>query len=342
MNTIVFNQGNGQRLVHSLLVGIVCLVFGSACGGSGSSATSAALSREIKIANLEGQPLETMLPKLHPDQRDYLEAFAATVPESLPEMAYVSSVLLNPSLPPSSDTAVIKRSGAYAEAQVGIANVGSNINQTNMLCLRNGVQVGCTSEVDVWQMTLSPKTMALAPVHISANAGDHLTFLFLANNESKRLEPASQILQAFVDRSLDTPSAWVDAPVHARVFGGCDFAVFVKDPSDTSTSPLDLFRHSDTPRGIILYLLIQLCKPTGQEYVQLVPIVDRTTVTNLPDQVWHSPIRLADVAAVIPIDTAFLGPAHEFQVAVIPVSKEASSALHHHYFTQAVSFSAVK
>jgi hypothetical protein len=292
----------------------------------------------VKIARQEGQPLEAILPKLYPDNRAYLEAFVATIPITLPELAIASSVFLEPTSSSSSDMLIVKRLKNDAEVEIGQANVGSNPYQPNVLCLRNGVQVGCTPEVDVGEVELPPKTMVLMPTRIPANPGDRLIFLFLANNEPKRVEPGSQMLRAEVEQRPDSPAKWVDAPTSAKVFGGCDFAVLVKDLSDT-TSPLNLFRNATTKRGTILYLLIQLCNATGQDYVQLVPIVDRTTVVELPGEIWHSPVRLASAVSAIPVDTAQLGLVHEFQIAIVPISSEAASALHHHNFTQAVTFS---
>jgi hypothetical protein len=326
------------RGVYSFITVVLCVFVSSACASSAPNATSTPLPRQVKIARLKGQPLEAILPKLYPDNRAYLEAFAATIPITLPELAIASSVFLEPTSSSSSDMLIVKRSENEAEVEIGQANAGSNAYQPNVLCLRNGVQVGCTPEVDVWEVELPPKTMVLMPTRIPANPGDRLTFLFLPDNEPKRLEAGSQMLRAEVEQHPDSPTGWVDAPTVAKVLGGCDFAVLVKDLSDT-TSPLNLFRNSTTKRGTILYLLIQLCNPTGQEYIQLVPIVDRTTVADLPGEIWHLPVRLASAVSAIPVDTAQLGLVNEFQIAVVPISLEAASALHHRNFTQAVEFS---
>lgn len=333
-----FEPGSGRRFVRSLLVATLCAVVSSACAvNHAPNASPSVLNRVVKTAHLDAQPLEVMLPKLHPDSRAYLEAFAATVPESLPEMAYASSVILEPTKP-DQNPLIVKLSDGYAEVQIGIANPGSNINRPNVLCLRNGAQVGCTLEIDVWEVALPPKTMVFLSTRMLASPGDLLTFLVLAHNEPRRLEPGSQMVWAYAEQQPDPPSASVIAPTQAQVLGGCDFATFVKDPAD-STSPLNLFRNSYTQWGTILYLLIQLCNPTGLEYVQLVPIVDRSIVIDLPGEFWHSAVRLVDTVSVIPLDTAQLSPVKEFQVAVMPLSKEAASALRINKFTHAVAFS---
>ena len=301
-------------------------------------ATTTAMPGQVTIAHLEGQPLETVLPKLFPDNRDYLEAFSATVPISLPELALATSVFLEPTSASSTDTLVVRRSGPNAAVELGQANVGSNAYHSNVLCLRNEVQVSCSPDVDIWELDLGPRSMVIMQSQIAAQLGDRLTFLFLPDNEPKRLEPAAQALHANVEAQPAAPLKWVDSPSAAKVFGGCDFAVLVKNLTDT-TSPLNLFRNAPVSRGIPLYLLIQLCNPTGQEYVQLVPIVDRTTVADIQGAIWHSPVRLANAVSAIPVDTSQLGHVHEFQIAIVPISPAASSALHHHNFTQAVAFS---
>lgn len=332
-------RGSGCVIVRSLVFTLLCWLISSACAVPSPAAPSTVPIRAMKTASLKGQPFDTMLPKLHPTQREFLEFFAATVPEPLPEMAYPSWVALNPDSPLLPEgPLMVNRSDGYAEVQIGMANPGSHINRPNVICLRDGVQVGCTPETDVWEVMLPPKTLALVPTRIPASSGDHLVFVFLANDEPKRIDLGSQMVWAYVEQHPDPPSAWVDAPVHTRALGGCDFVAFVKDPTST-TSPINIFMNADTPRGTIIYLLIQLCNPTSQEYVQLVPIVDRTTVVDLPDDIWHSPVRLTSVASVIPVNTAWLGLAREFQVVVVPLSKEAASALEHHKFTQAIALS---
>jgi hypothetical protein len=332
---------SGDRCLHSLVLLLlpVCCVVLSGCFNAAPTAQPTPLSRALRTARLEGQPLELMLPSLHPDNRKFIEDFAATVPPSLPEQAYVSTVILDPASPAPEGPLIVKQSNGYADVEMAIANVGTNTNQPNVICLRNDMQVGCTPEVDVWEVALPPKTLALVSTRISASPGDSLIFLFLAQDEPKRIYAASQIKRSFVEQHSVPPSTWIDAPGHDKIFGGCNFVALVKDPTDTRTSPVDLFRHSTTPRGIMLYLLFQLCNPTGQEYVQLLPIVNRTKIVDLPGKFWHSPIWLSEANSVISVDTAPLGPVHEFQVAIVPLSAEAESAFRHKNFTQAVVFS---
>ena len=301
---------SGQLVVRSLLLTVACVITGfSACAVPPPTATPAPTvpTREWKAVAVEGEPLEQVWPSLHPETQKYLETFAATVPEHLPELAYVSSVILNPMLPSSTDTLVLTRTEGYAGMQVGLANVGSNFNQPNVLCLRNGVQAGCAPEADVWGVTLPPKTMALLQARIAAEAEDRLTFLFLAQDGPKRVEPGSQLSRVFVERAPGPPVSWVDAPTHAQLFGGCNFAILIKDPNNTDASTNTYFRSANTPHGTVIYLLIQLCEVTNEDYVRLIPIVDRMRVANLDGEVWQSAVRLTDKASVIATSYPTLG-----------------------------------
>lgn len=328
-----FELRSRVRQACSLAVVALCLTMGSACARDDTTATPTVPALQVKTARLEGRPFEEMLPKLDPAQRSRLLAFTTTVPEPLPELAYPSSVFLKPTSPSDKGSQVLELSDGYAEVQVVMANPGSNTNQPNVICLRNATQVSCTPQVDVWEVSLSPETLAFVPTRIPASPGDRLTFLLMANDEPKRVDPASQVLWAFVEERPGLPSEFIDAPIHEKVLGGCNFATLVTDISRST------FRRPGTQQlGTVLYLLLQLCEPIGREYMHLVPIVDRTRVIDLPGEVWHSSIRLTDVASVIPINTAKLGPAHEFQVAVVPLSDEAASALSIR-FTHAVAFS---
>lgn len=329
-------RGSRFTVVCLLALAAFCLVMSSACASNATTVTPTVPNRKVKTAHLEGQPFEEMLPQLGPSQRSLLLDFAATVPNPVPRLAYPSVVFLEPTvLSPPEGPLVVELSDGYAEVQIGIANPGSNVNQPNVLCLRNAVQIDCTLEVGVWDISLPPETLAFVPTRIPASPGDQLTFLLLAEDEPKRVQLGSQMLWAFVEERPGLPSEFVEAPIHAKVLGGCDIATIVTD-----ASPSDTFHIPGTQKwGTILYVLIQLCEPTGREYVQLVPIVDRTRVIDLPGEMWHSAVRLMGPASVIPVDTTLIGPAQEFQVAVLPLSDEASTALRRSRFTHAVAFS---
>jgi hypothetical protein len=96
-----------------------------------------------------------------------------------------------------------------------------------------------------------------------------------------------------------------------------------------------MFYHKPVARGTTLYLLLQLCEPTGDEYVQLVLVADRLRVANPLDPNWQQPLHLVGKLTVIPLDTAQLGPMTEFQVAVLPLTDATVHALSHQ-FTQAI------
>lgn len=328
-------RGSGLWQVCSRGLALLCLLVGVACAGNTASAPRDAPTTQVKMARLGGQPLEDMLPKLHPDHRSFVLDFAATVPDPLPALAQASVVMLEPGSPPSDGRPIVELLDGFAEVEVGIANPGSNTNQPNVVCLRNGEQVSCTPDVNVWEVVLPPRTLAFVPTRIPANRGDRLTFLLLARDDSKRVDIASQVFSAFVEKRPDLPSEFVEAPVHEAVLRGCDFATLVTD-----TSPTDTFRIPGTQkRGTELYLLIQLCSTTGREYMRFVPVADRVQVVDLPGDVWHYAVRLAGPVSVVPIDTGQLGPIHEFQVALVPLSDEATTVLRANKVTHAVAFS---
>lgn len=264
-------------------------------------------------------------------------AFSETAPDPLPPMAYVSVRLFDPAKEPSSALLADLNKGV-AQAPFAVANPGTLTHQPNVLCLRNQVQVSCSKQADVWQLTLPPESLAILSNQLEAGSGDRLSFLFLADQDYKRIQYGSSAQWISVEKRTDLPKQFVEAPAREKIFGGCDFAVLITDPSNTSTSPLELFRHGLTPHQIKLYLLIQLCEPTDQDYVQLVPVVDRTRVIDLPGEIWHSPIRLTGATTLIPIDTTRLLNAKEFQLAVISPSDSMVDAPSRGEFTQAIAF----
>lgn len=142
---------------------------------------------ENRISRLEARPIEEMLPLLPAENQSLLLELASTVPEPLPELAFASTVFLEPNIPHSERDSIIPLEDGFVQMDIGIANPGSNYNQPNVLCLLNGVQVTCTPEVDVWEVVLPPKTLAIVPIRISAQPGDQLIFLFVPQDESKRV-----------------------------------------------------------------------------------------------------------------------------------------------------------
>jgi len=169
---------------------------------------------------------------------------------------------------------------------------------------------------------------------ILAQGGDHLTFLFLPDRETERVQLGANIKWLDVEERIKTPPDWVEAPPHRKLYDGCNFVTLIKDPNATDFMNFNLY--AGVTRGTILYLLIQLCNPTGNEYIQLAPVTDRTTVIEMPGGEWRSPLRLHSAAHLIPVDTSYFGPAKEFQIALIPISVEAKLAFRNKGFTQAV------
>lgn len=75
-----------------------------------------------------------------------------------------------------------------AQAPFAVANPGTLTHQPNVLCLRNQVQVSCSKQADVWQLTLPPKSLAILSNQLEAESGDRLSFLFLADQDYKRIQ----------------------------------------------------------------------------------------------------------------------------------------------------------
>jgi hypothetical protein len=284
----------------------------------------------VNIVRVEAQPFAAMLPLLPSENQERLLAFAATIPEPLPELASASSVFLHPflSLPEPPARQIVKLHDGHARGDVAIANPGSNINQPNVLCLRNGVQVACTPEVDVWEVWLPPATLAILEFRIVAEPGDQLTLLFIPSDEPKRLFPGSQLLHAFVEEVPQPPLSGAYAklpPAEQPVFGdGCNFDLLLPDVSPAESLRIPYIQE----RGTILHLLIKPCDPPSDRHlVRLTPIINRIQVVVFPGEIWQQPVQLVYPASVLPIDTRWLDSAGEFQVAFIPVGQAAISEL---------------
>jgi hypothetical protein len=270
------------------------------------------------VQSLSGEPLKEALLQLHPTNRERLLDFISTVPDPLPnDLAHPQAVFFQPREPQSRNTLVVDRNDGYVEREAAIANPGSNDRQTNVICLRNGEQVSCTPEVDVWRVALPAKTLAFVPLRVLAEPGDALAFLFMPDREPERYQPASSMLLLFVERDPPPPPQYVAAPAFEKLYDGCNFAQI--QPHLDTTQPIRI--PGTQRRGTRLYLIFQTCKPVVDELVQLIPIVDRSRVVALPEVIWQMPVHLAYPASVIEIDTQLLGDANEFQIAVVPVGE---------------------
>jgi hypothetical protein len=279
------------------------------------------LPEGIKVAERTAQPFVEALPQLHPDNRAHLLDFSASIPDPLPELAFASSAFLFPSLSLRADVSqrqFVALQNGYAELQIGLANPGSNANHPHVLCLRNGEQASCADEADVWSVLLPPETMAFVPIRIHARRGDQLTFLIIPPDEAERLYVASQMLWLFVEERPGLPTEYVAAPDPQHpVFEGCDYNMLLPD-----VSPADSFRIPATQeRRVILELLLKPCDPAVEEYVWLIPVVDRQRVVELPGEFWGAPVKVVYPASLIPVDTSFLADARDLQIAIVPVNK---------------------
>lgn len=262
----------------------------------------------------------------------------AKPPDPLPnDLAYPQSVFIQATLSRAAGkTRMVELIDGQVLLEGLMVNPGSNFEQTNVICLLNSVQVGCSPEAAVWAVTLEPKTLAFVPYHIAAARGDMITFLYVANNEPQRLFVASIMQWVFVEEDPVKPDEFVQAPAHAKIEDGCNFSTITESDKLTYGMP------GTQKRGALLSLVFQTCTPvTDDELVRLIPIVDRRYVVSLPGEVWHAPVLLANPATVIPIDTTLLGDAQEFQIAVVPLvnsTTEVPDWWGWFPFTQAVAF----
>lgn len=284
------------------------------------SEDDAASNTAISVQHLDAAPLSEALPQLHATNRERLVDFISSVPDPLPnELAHPQAVFFDPRLPLSRNTLIVDPTDGHVIKEIAVANPGTNDRQTNVICLRNGEQTGCTREVNVWSVSLPAQTLAFVPVYILAAPGDMLTFLFIPDRESERFDPASSMLWLFVSQGPPRPSKYVEAPAHEKLYDGCDFALL--QPTLDTTESISI--PGTQKRGTRLYLVFQTCEPVVGELVQLIPIADRSRVVNLPAAVWQMPVRLAYPATVITIDTQLLGDIEEFQIAVVPLGEGA-------------------
>ncbi|MCA9942260.1 MAG: hypothetical protein KC449_02200 [Anaerolineales bacterium] len=280
----------------------------------------------VTIGQIEAQPLDEMLPKLNEADRVALENFAASVPDPLPNnLAYPVFTFMQTSMSKIDETHILRLVDGSITLEGVIANPGSNAQEANIICLRNGIQTACSPQATVWSIILNPKTLAFVPYEIQAQSGDWLTFLIVADKEPMRLFMASIMQWFFVDKRPPLPAHFVQAPSQARVFPGCDASLILTE--NPTVAPETLQIPGTQKRGTELYIIFQTCDPVGDNLVQLVPIVDRSRVINMPGEVWNVPLRLSEEMTVIPFDTAALGTAQEFQIAVVPIIGETTESL---------------
>lgn len=265
---------------------------------------------------IKAQPIDHMLTKLGDEAQTRLAEFTATVPDPLPnDLAYPLQIGFLPKLSRASGKPnIVSLTEGKIKLEGMLANPGSNFEQTNIICLRNESQIPCSPEADVWSVVLEPKTLAIVHYEIEAMKGDRLTMLYIANNETKRLYMASIMDWVFVEEDPTQAIDFVQMPAVDAVYPNCDFSL-----TSVATNTTYQAMPGIQKRGTPLTLLIQTCAPIKDELVRFVPIINREQVVDLPGDIWHKPVRLANPATLIPIDTAPLGDATEFQIAVVPL-----------------------
>ena len=276
------------------------------------------LSHPLRLQRLDGQPISQLVSELHPYNQHVLEDFSATVPETLPELAYPSSVLLRPDISREEDSRlVMERINGSISFTVSVVNPGTNHNQPNILCVRNQTQVPCTPDVDVWEAWLPPLTMTIVPISVSMDPGDQITILLIPPDESKRVFPASQMVFGFADQVPSPPDSFVTLPPAQKpVFHNCDHNILL--PSVSQADSYRLPTYYFLSKRVPLEFLIKICEPKNPFYVYLVTIVNRIRLVKLPDPVWHHPAELAQEAMIVPINTDLFGGIKTMQIAIIP------------------------
>ncbi len=207
---------NERRFPRSALLWVwLCLFL---CAGCGVQPRQQPFSKAspLKVVQVSGDPIQDKLGALSKENREFLTWFSATIPDPLPPMAYASAIIFDPTNEPTT-LALAKRVDGEVDLAVALANPGTLTDQPNILCLRNQRQVSCSDQADVWQALLPPKTLVIVPTHFQAEIGDRLTFLFLADNDYKRVDRGSTLKWAFVEKRADVPNEAIEAPAHEKV-----------------------------------------------------------------------------------------------------------------------------
>jgi hypothetical protein len=299
----------------SLLAGLLLIISCQSQATEPLPSTPVPLIDTINIEEVIAQPIDEMLSLLSADARTKLAQFTANVPDPLPnELAYPLFMGFLPTLSRADgNPSIVQQIDGKIRLEGMVANPGSNPEQTNIVCLRNAEQIACSPEADVWAVVSPPKTLAIVSYEMEAKKGDMLAFVYIANNEPERLYIASIMDWVFVEEDPSVPDSFVQAPAHEKFFGGCDGALITDNLEDVS-----LFLDTQK-RGTPLWLVVETCTPVVDELVRLIPIIDRHLVVDLPEEIWHKPVRLSNPSNLIPIDTTLLGNATEFQIAVVPL-----------------------
>lgn len=326
------DASSSGQLGNRCLLLLVSLILLTACQLQPASRTPTANIKPVHVTTVGGEPVENILPKLHPQAREHLEMFMATYPITVSPMGFPSTVLVNP-LTSDGTQAIVQSSQGRTTVPVLFANLRLNHSPRRILCLHNAAQIPCSPQADIWRFEAEPTTGMIVTATFTTSPGDRLAFLVISENEAQRPFPVAHDRIAYVDHRPPPPAAPLDAPEHRALFGGCDFLALIRDPEDSTPNNFNL--HHGIPAGQPMYLLIQLCNPTGREIIQLVPIADSSRVFEIDDPFWRQPIRLKGKATLLKINPAWLEGIQQVQIYAMPMSQEAQMTLRHR-FTQAV------
>ena len=253
--------------------------------------------------------------ELDAETADWVTSFAASVPETLPELALPQVHFVDAGLgrPLSGDFVLQPDEDGIVEARLVIGNPSYRANRTeSVVCLRNFVQVACGRDADVWELAVPAEAVALLPVAVEGSAGDRIDMLLIPSEQTGYPFPFSVSFLAFIGHSSHA-TALTNVAATERVwpFEECGIARILHD-----RPPLDMVRNpSVTQRDAELFLLIESCEP--EETVRLVAIGDRRRVVQIDEPEWRSPVRVTGETALLRVDLSWFSDVDEFQIVVI-------------------------
>ena len=318
---------NHELRLLSTLVAALALLLQACSGGAGSEPSDSGGNEADGIVRLQGVAIDSVLNEVEAEYAEILRFAMANVPSPLPAQAVSLVKFVAGQKPSPTGPRLSVPSDGILRTEVFISNPGSNGVDLMVLCVRNIVQIPCSSSARVWHVVLSPSMFARAQVVAPVENGDTLHFLLLVAGDRVRPFPASSEIHV----SVGAPSKRHDvipSSGHDPIFEGCDFATLTADlkPHQSFQRP-----KAQSLAGA-LYLVVQpACDGSNtNETVQAVGVVDRTTVVTFPGL--DAPTSIDGRALVEPIPRwKVLRPGTELQVIVMREGK-------HSWITHPVTF----
>lgn len=247
-----------------------------------------------------------------------LKDFESSVPKILPPLALPIASFIDADKP-YTQTVIVSQKDGFAELSVVVANVGTNISVIRMLCLRSWKQVDCNSDGTILKITLPPHSMAVVPLRMRVSTGDFLLFVLSADDDYKRVAPASQRLFAFVDKIiLPTQKSEITLlPSSPQLLGGCNFSILLPELPRNN-----IYRNPGQHKNSKpLFLLTQLCKSDPDQLLRFVPIIDGKRLALLQDTPFESWIHLSSLSNITEIDVSELSNSQKLQFVVVSIDK---------------------